>query len=103
MDGLKNWEVEIGKSVDFMRGITWDEEEIASVKVNDSKVDLEKEGTYFIVYTIDMKKKDVDDLKSKKSAKVLKSGEEKESKDDQNKTEKQEKPETEKEKNTAQE
>lgn len=103
VDGLKNWEVEIGDSVDFMKGVTWDEEEIASVKVNDSKVDLEKEGTYSIVYTIDVKKNGVDDLKSKKSVKVLKSEEEKESKDDQNKTEEQVEPETEKKNNTVQE
>ena len=82
VDGLKNWEVEIGEDVDFLEDVTWDKEFIKTVTVNDDDVDLEKEGTYCIVYTIDVKKDDVKDLKSKKSVKVVKAEEQKETKDD---------------------
>ena len=90
VDGLKNWEVEIGEDVDFLEDVTWDKEFIKTVTVDDDDVDLEKEGTYSIVYTIDVKKDDVKDLKSKKSVKVVKAEEEKESKDDSSEEQKKE-------------
>lgn len=51
--GLKDWTVEVGaKNVDFLDGVTFDKKVVKSVKVDDSKVNLAKEGKYELVYSI---------------------------------------------------
>ena len=104
VDGLKNWEVEIGEEVDFLEDVTWDKEFIQDVTVDDDDVDLEKEGTYSIVYIVDVKQDGVKDLKSKKSVKVVKAEEKKETKEEKEETsDKQEKEDSSKEESKVQE
>lgn len=93
VDGLKNWEVEIGDETNFLEDVTWDKDYIAKVTVDDEDVDLEKEGTYTIVYTIDVKKEGVNALKSKKTVDVIQSKNKEEKKEDSS-AEKEEKEET---------
>ena len=51
--GLKDWTVEVNaKNVDFLDGVTFDKKVVKEVTVDDSKVDLAKEGKYELVYSI---------------------------------------------------
>lgn len=51
--GLKDWTVEVNsKNVDFLDGVTFDKKVVKEVTVDDSKVDLSKEGKYELVYSI---------------------------------------------------
>lgn len=51
--GLKDWTVEVNaKNVNFLDGVTYDEEVVKEVTADDSKVDLTKEGKYDLVYSI---------------------------------------------------
>lgn len=77
--GLRNWTVEVDtKEADFLKGVTWDKKYIKDVTVNDKNVNLTKEGTYALTYTIDVLKKDVKDVKVKKKVKVISKEEAKE-------------------------
>lgn len=77
--GLRNWTVEADtKEADFLKGVTWDKKYIKDVTVNDKNVNLTKEGTYALTYTIDVLKKDVKDVKVKKKVKVISKEEAKE-------------------------
>lgn len=72
VSGLRDWTVEVGtKEVDFMDGVKWNEKYISKVIVDDSDVNLEKEGEYTIVYTIDPKDEKEKDLTSKHKVDVI--------------------------------
>lgn len=70
--GIRNWKVEVNtEEVDYLSGVEWNEDYISEVTVNDKDVDLTKEGKYVLIYTIDIKKKGVEDLKQKKTVQVI--------------------------------
>lgn len=72
VSGLRDWTVEVGtKEADFMDGVKWNEKYISKVTVDDSDVNLEKEGEYTIVYTIDPKDEKEKDLTSKHKVDVV--------------------------------
>ncbi len=51
--GIKNLTVDLNaEKVDYLKDISYDKNFVKEVKVDSSKVDLKKEGTYTVVYTI---------------------------------------------------
>ena len=53
VQGLQAWSVEAGTAdTDFMAGVTWNEEYVASVTVDASNVDTATPGTYALIYRI---------------------------------------------------
>lgn len=66
--GLKDWTVEVNsENIDFMDGVTFDKKIVKEVTVDDSKVDLKKEGKYDIIYSIEP----VDDSISEETVKKI--------------------------------
>lgn len=81
--GIRDWSVQKGtKEVNYLERVTWSKEYINKVTVDDSKVKLDKEGTYDLVYKVDVKKDGEKDVTKKVKVTVIsKEEEDKEAKD----------------------
>lgn len=86
VEGIEDLELTVTKNdYDYLSGITFDKEQINSVTVDDSQVDLTKAGEYQLTYIIDVKDEKVEDLKQVVTVKVVSDDKKEESKKDDDK------------------
>ena len=72
VEGIEDLELTSSKEkYDYLSGVTFDKEQINSVTVDDSQVDLTKAGEYQLTYIIDVKDEKVEDLKQVVTVKVV--------------------------------
>ena len=72
VEGIEDLELTSSKEkYDYLSGVTFDKEQINSVTVDDSQVDLTKAGEYQLTYLIDIKDEKVEDLKQVVTVKVV--------------------------------
>ena len=86
VEGIEDLELTSSKEkYDYLSGVTFDKEQINSVTVDDSQVDLTKAGEYQLTYIIDVKDEKVEDLKQVVTVKVVSDDKKEESKKDDDK------------------
>lgn len=84
--GIEDLELIVTKNnYDYLSGITFDKDQINSVTVDDSQVDLTKAGEYQLTYIIDVKDEKVEDLKQVVTVKVVSEDKKEEPKKDDDK------------------
>ena len=72
VEGIEDLELTSSKEkYDYLSGVTFDKEQINSVTVDASQVDLTKAGEYQLTYLIDIKDEKVEDLKQVVTVKVV--------------------------------
>lgn len=72
VQGIEDLELTVTKNdYDYLSGVTFDKEQINSVTVDDSQVDLTKAGNYPLTYLIDVKDEKAEDLKQVVTVKVV--------------------------------
>lgn len=86
VQGIEDLELTVTKNdYDYLSGVTFDKEQINSVTVDDSQVDLTKAGNYPLTYLIDVKDEKAEDLKQVVTVKVVSDSKKEEPKKDDGK------------------
>lgn len=86
VQGIEDLELTVTKNdYDYLSGVTFDKEQINSVTVDDSQVDLTKAGEYQLTYIIDVKDEKAEDLKQVVTVKVVSDSKKAESKKEDDK------------------